>query len=317
MKKSYCILISLILSVFFTGCLYSDDVFILGTTVPEQTESVAAGGMNDNSIEEDEIPLPVYFPYEHIDMPLTSKVINIYNDFDSKEDTDWCLEVTLFRLLFSKSEAVEYFKEELLKNETISFTDSGDKSEFIPLDILAEFPDVVNYEELSAKYPYPESDVYVSSIKLDIYTADDNETIVIAKLEVTYTGKPVNGIVHPFNPEKEPEETPTVKTMYKTFMNQAREAGFMVFDYMSFGSSVKHPALGGFDVRRPEGERFTILEYESEEEAKAFIEEKMDASYAYITHDRFVAVYLTWYNSSKETALIEFIMNMFKDAAGN
>lgn len=148
------------------------------TDTPEITDKGAAA-------------LSPYFPTDYVTLPPESKVIDVFNDFEDMEYDMYCWETTVLELPMTKTEAIEYFTPELNKQEVNHFEVSKDMSDYIPWQIEEDYPDVTNYVEIYASYAYGSDGVNVAIIKVQLFTKDDNETIVVAWIAVEYSRNPV------------------------------------------------------------------------------------------------------------------------------
>lgn len=226
-----------------------------------------------------------YFPADRIPLPPDSRVIGIANDFESVEDDASCWETTTLELAMTKSEAIDYFSPLLNRGEVNHFVVSGDTSDYIPWEVLNDYPEIGNYVELYAWYNHLLDSAKISIIKVLLFTtAEDQETIVLAWIQVEYASKPTP------NPsaESHPEE-PATDLKTESLKQAALDAGCEVFDDWTYGVFTAFSPAGGFDMRY-EDAFVSVLEFFTAGEARDFMDEQQGHAYEYYSDGRFVAV---------------------------
>lgn len=226
-----------------------------------------------------------YFPADRIPLPPSSRIIGITNDFESVEDDASCWETTALELTMTKSEAIEYFSPLLNRGEVNQFVVSKDMSDFIPWEVLYDYPEVGNYVELYAWYNDLLDSARISIIKVLLFTtAEDQETIVLAWIQVNYASKPTT------NPSDDPDlEEPATDLKTESFKQAALDAGCRVFDDWTYGVFTAFSPASGFDMQY-EDAFVSVLEFYTAGEARDFMGEQQAHGYEFYCDGRFVAL---------------------------
>lgn len=116
-------------------------------------------------------------------MPEGSEFVKVTNI----EDTDKYLEYTYITLSMTKAEAIDHFRPLLEKDA--DFFKLDDNLAYVPLEIHGAYPDVTSFASLYSRYTQ-QTEANISVITVNLYTPADNETVLVAEIQVNYHAKP-------------------------------------------------------------------------------------------------------------------------------
>lgn len=321
MKKTIAVLIILTMLLALTGCAPAGGKTEAPAPKAASAAMPAPVPAEPVKAEKESVALSPWFPAERITLPPGSKVIGVSNNFADANDITACREKTVLELGLTKTEAIEYFTPMLKAGNVDQFEDSGDTSEHIPWEISGDYPEVTNFVELYAGYPYASDSVAVSIIKVTLFTKEDKETVAVAWIEVKYnvnpTAAPTPAAEKQSN-EPEPQQTETnasnAEPKLAALKQYALDAGMEVIpDDWRYGWFIKDTTpLGGFDLGI-EDYYMSILEFADAGQVSEFMDEQAQFEYDFFAEGRFLAVY-TKDTLTNQAAALDFVGKMFKAA---